>query len=205
MVHAENLFSLRAGLEHASYFKSVPWCAAIIKDPKYTTSPTITRLPKPSGEDAFFAKTLQTPDTIKRLLTINSVPDPLRDPPIQEVFVFFEVGSGVNGYPNTCHGGFVATMLDEVMGIVLNVIQLYENSESGRNDSISHMTAYLNTTYLAPVPTPSIILATAKVAKVDGRKMWINGTLEDSQRRVMARSESLYIQAKKDPRSSVKL
>ncbi|KIW08150.1 uncharacterized protein PV09_01082 [Verruconis gallopava] len=205
MVHAENLLHYRAGCENLGYFKSVPWCAAIINNPKYVPSVTPTRLPKPTGEDEFFAKTLQTEDTIKRLLTINSIPDPSRDPPIKEVLVFFEVGKGVNGYPNTCHGGFVATMLDEVMGLVLNVIQLYENSKTGRNDKISHMTAYLNTRYLAPVPTPGIILATATVVKQEGRKMWIKGTLEDSERKIMAESESLYIQAKKDPRASLKL
>jgi acyl-coenzyme A thioesterase PaaI-like protein len=204
-VHTDSIVGLRAGLEHADYFKSIPWCAAIINDPKYTTSPTVTRLPKVSGEDSFLAETLQTKDTISRMTTINSVPDPSLNPPIKEVLVFFEVGNGVNGYPSTSHGGFVATMLDEAMGIILNVVQLYENSKSGRNDNISHMTAYLNTTYLAPVKTPGIILATATVTKHEGRKMWISGTLEDSERKVMARSESLYIQAKKDPRASVKL
>jgi thioesterase superfamily protein 4 len=205
MVTPEDLLSVRAGLEHLEYFKSIPWCAAIINNPKYEPSPTITRVPKPTGEDAFIAKTLHTPDTIRRMLTINSVPDPSQDPPIKEVFIFFDVGSGVNGYPNTCHGGFVATMLDEVMGIILNVIQIYNNSRTGRKDSITHMTGYLNTKYLSPVPTPGILLATARVVKQEGRKMWIEGTLENNKRRVMAQSESLYIKAKKDPRASVKM
>lgn len=205
LVNIDSIVGLRAGLEHAEYFKSVPWCGAIMNDTAYTTSPTVTRLPKVSGEDSFIAETLQTKDTILRLTTINSVPDSSRNPPIEEVLVFFEVGNGVNGYPDTAHGGFVATMLDEVMGIVLNVIQIYENTKTGRNDNISHMTAYLNTTYLAPVRTPGIILATARVTKQEGRKMWISGTLEDSERKVMAKSESLYIQAKKDPRASLKL
>jgi acyl-coenzyme A thioesterase PaaI-like protein len=201
----ENLVGLRAGLEHVDYFKSVPWCAAIINDPRYTISPTVTRQAKASGEDAFFAKTLKTDDTIVRLLTINTLPDESLHPAIQEVFVFFEVGSGVNGYPDTCHGGFVATMLDEAMGLVLNVVQLYENSKTGRHDDINYMTAYLNTSYLSPVRTPGIILATAKVIKEEGRKIWVNGTLEDSERNVLTKSESLYIQAKKDPRAGVKL
>ena len=197
--------SLRGGLEHIEYFKSIPWCAAIINDPKYIPSPAVTRQSKVSGEDSFFAQTLQTDSTIKRLLIINSKPDPSLNPPIQEVYVFFEVGSGVNGYPDTCHGGFVATMLDEVMGIVLNVNQLYENSKTGRSDNINHMTAYLNTGYVAPVRTPGVILATAKVAKQEGRKLWVNGTLEDKERNVLSKSESLYIKPKKDPRAGTKL
>ena len=185
------------------YFKSIPWCAAIINDSGNIPSPAVTRTAKVSGEDSFFAQTLQTDDTIKRLMIINSKPDPSLDPPIQEVFVFFEVGSGVNGYPDTCHGGFVATMLDEVMGIVLNVNQLYENSKTGRSDNINHMTAYLNTAYVAPVRTPGVILATAKVAKQEGRKLWVNGTLEDKDRNVLSKSESLYVKPKKDPRENL--
>jgi acyl-coenzyme A thioesterase PaaI-like protein len=204
-IKADTFVEFRVGLEHVSYFKSIPWCAAIINDPKFTAAPTTTRIPKKSGEDAFFGKTLQTPDTVIRCLTVCSVPDDSLDPPIQEAIMFFEVGSGVNGYPNVCHGGFVATMLDEVTGTILNVNQVYGNNKTGRNDLITHMTGYLNTRYLAPVPAPGIILATAKVAKVEGRKLWINGTLEDSQRRVMAQAESLFIQAKTDPRARTKL
>jgi len=96
-------------------------------------------------------------------------------------------------------------MLDEVMGIVLNVNQLYENSKTGRSDNINHMTAYLNTGYVAPVRTPGVILATAKVAKQEGRKLWVNGTLEDKERNVLSKSESLYIKPKKDPRAGTKL
>jgi len=194
---------LRAGLEHVPYFKTVPWCAALINHPNYTQTPTISRLPKQTGEDSFFAETLQTKDTIKRCLTINSKPDDSLDPPVQEVLTFFELGGGVNGYPNVCHGGFVATMLDEVMGILLNVNQEYENDRSGGNQVITHMTAYLNTKYLAPVPTPGVILATANVEKQEGRKIWIKGTLKDNQGKELTIAECLYIQAKNDPRAKI--
>lgn len=194
---------LRAGLEHIPYFKTVPWCAALINDPKYTRTSTVSRIPKQTKEDSFFAETLQTQDTIKRCSTINSIPDDSLDPPIQEVLTLFELGSGLNGFPNIAHGGFVATMLDEIMGILLSVNQEYKNDKSGGNEVITHMTAYLNTKYLAPVPTPGIVLATANVVKQEGRKMWIKGTLKDSEGRELTVAECLFVQAKKDPRAKI--
>ena len=56
------------------------------------------------------------------------------------------VGDGLNGYPQICHGGFVATMLDEVCGIliVLNMEKSIERvKESGGTStpSMNYMTA----------------------------------------------------------------
>ena len=40
---------------------------------------------------------------------------------IQEVRTLMDLGNGVNGHPDICHGGFVATVLDEVIGILLTL------------------------------------------------------------------------------------
>jgi acyl-coenzyme A thioesterase PaaI-like protein len=119
--------------------------------------------------------------------------------------VFFEIGSGVAGYPGVCHGGFVATMLDECMGILLNVNQLYKNLKSGIDGPLSHMTGLLNVNYKSPVPTPGIILATAKISRQEGRKIWIEGTLQDSERKILATSDSLFITTNRSPVANGKL
>jgi thioesterase superfamily protein 4 len=191
----------RAGIEHVKYFKTIPWCRTIIENPAYHTSPTNSRVPKGSTEDSFFAETLQTDRTIRKCLTINTAPDDTLDPPIREVATFFELGNGVNGFPNICHGGFVATLLDEQMGILLSVNQEYLHRENGEGVDISSMTAYLNMKYLAPVMTPGIVLGTAKVEKVEGRKIYIRGAIEDSEGKELTVAECLFIKAKKDPRA----
>jgi thioesterase superfamily protein 4 len=192
---------LRAGIEHVNYFKNIPWCRTIIENPTYQTSPTNSRLPKGSTEDSFFAETLQTDRTIRKCLTLNTAPNDTLDPPIREVITFFELGNGVNGFPNICHGGFVATLLDEEMGILLSVNQEYLHREKGEGGDITSMTAYLNMKYLAPVTTPGIVLGRARVVKAEGRKIYIRGAIEDSEGKELTVAECLFIKAKKDPRA----
>jgi thioesterase superfamily protein 4 len=194
---------LRTGLGHVDYFKTIPWAAEIIKQPNHTITPTLSRVVKGSTEDSFFAETLQTERTIRKCLTLNTRPDEKSDPPVREVFTFFELGNGVNGFPNISHGGFVATLLDEEMGILLTVNQQHLNKQTGRDDEITSMTAYLNIRYLAPVRTPGIVMGTAKVVKSEGRKLYVRAALEDENRKELAVAECLFIKAKSDPRANI--
>ena len=181
-------------------FNDIPWCAELIKDPSFEYSPTYSREPKDSGEDSFFAETLQTDRTIRRCLSINSRPNPNLNPPIHEVRTFLELGNGLNGYPNVCHGGFVATILDEVMGVLLTINQKWMRQRRGAGEHITQMTASLNIKYRRPVKTPGTILAIAKITKTEPRKWWIRATIEDSGRRELAIGEALFVEAKSDPR-----
>jgi thioesterase superfamily protein 4 len=37
----------------------------------------------------------------------------------QNIVTILELGDGLNGYPSICHGGFVATTMDEVCGVLI--------------------------------------------------------------------------------------
>jgi thioesterase superfamily protein 4 len=194
---------LRAGIEHIDYFKTIPWCCKIIDNPLYTTSPTNSRLPKPSTtEDSFFAETLQTGRTIRKCLTLNTLPQTTDNTelPIHSVLTFFELGNGVNGFPNIAHGGFVATLLDELMGILLSVNQEYNHRERGEKLEMDYMTAYLNMKYSAPLRTPGVVLGRAWVDKVESRKIWIRAVLEDEEGKGLTSAECLFVKARVNPR-----
>lgn len=98
---------------------SVPWVATLTSDPDWTLAKTASRLPKASGEDSFFAETLASDRTIRSLFTFRPTHEVEEDLVYKEVRTVTEVGDGVNGYPQVCHGGFVATLLDEVCGILI--------------------------------------------------------------------------------------
>jgi thioesterase superfamily protein 4 len=118
--------------------KSIPWAAALINDPKWTPATTASRFPKPSGEDSFFAETLATERTIRALLTLRPVKEEEGDQAYTEIVEMIDLGDGLNGFPQIALGGFVATMLDEVCGvlIVLNVEKKIERLRKlGRLDS----------------------------------------------------------------------
>lgn len=108
---------------------STPWCAALLSDPAWEPAQTWSRVAKPhrdGGADSFFAETLATNRTIVNCLTLR--PKDLNDgwiegkegePAYREVRTIMELGDGLNGHPKICHGGFVATMLDEVTGVLI--------------------------------------------------------------------------------------
>ncbi|KAF2138075.1 uncharacterized protein K452DRAFT_291115 [Aplosporella prunicola CBS 121167] len=180
----------------SSDLSRIPWCAHLLADDRFVVRPTSSRQPKSSGEDSLIAETLQSDRTIRLWLTQHRKPDHAASPAIPAVRAFLQLGDGLNGYPATCHGGLIATLLDEIMGVLLtaNVDHTNRNAKTARG--LSSMTAYLNVSYKKPLPLPAVILATARYAKVVGRKQYISAALEDGNGRAYATAEALFIEIK---------
>jgi thioesterase superfamily protein 4 len=122
-------------------FSSIPWAAALINDDRWTPTPTISRILKPSGEDIFFAETLNTDRTIRKCLTLKPAAEEDGELAYKELMTILEFGEGLNGYPGILHGGFVATILDEVCGLLI-VINVDERVyRMGSQHSKSYFTA----------------------------------------------------------------
>ncbi|KAF2191419.1 hypothetical protein K469DRAFT_720423 [Zopfia rhizophila CBS 207.26] len=189
--------------ESIERFNQVRWCADMIKDPAWTPTNTASRVPKPSSEDSFFAETLGTNRTIRYLLTLRPTKLADEDPEIREVRTFMDLGDGLNGYPDICHGGFVATILDEILGVLitLNMEKRIKNARMGgpHSEPVPLYTAYLTTNYKKPVPTPGVILCTAKFVKQERNKTYVRGTIEDGQGTVYASGDGMFV----EPRSKI--
>ncbi|KAH7088291.1 HotDog domain-containing protein [Paraphoma chrysanthemicola] len=181
---------------------SVPWAADLINDPKWTRTRTASRLPKASGEDSFFAETLSTDRTIKAFLTLKPTEEVNDDFAYHEIVTIVQVGDGLNGYPQILHGGFVATLLDEVCGILIVVnlersIERVKESGGTSTPSMNYMTAYLNTIYKNPVPAPGTIKCTAKLERRDGRKLYVRSTIENGATGVVCTiGEAMFVEVK---------
>jgi acyl-coenzyme A thioesterase PaaI-like protein len=181
------------------YFKTVPWAADLINDPTWEPVDTSTRVPKQTTEDAFFAETLNTERTIRRILTLRPRARKGGELEISQVRTILEVGPGVNGHPGLAHGGFVATLLDEVFGILI-AFKLKAEKEGARNQgwetrNLPIFTAYLKTNYKKPVPTPSVLLCTATFDRREGKKIFVSGTVEDGKGLVYVTAEALFIES----------
>lgn len=183
-----------------TFFQSIPWCASILDDSRRVIIPTNSRFPKESTEDAFFGDTLNTDRTVSACVSLYKTPvSP--NAQIEEVTTLLSLGPGVNGYPHVCHGGMIATILDEVMGILLSVNKDREENSTrtttGRSPSPSErmatVTAELLVKYLKPVATPQTVCVKVWVSKYEGRKLWVQGTIEDEKCTVLARGEGLFV------------
>ncbi|KAJ9164748.1 hypothetical protein NKR19_g1013 [Coniochaeta hoffmannii] len=166
----------------------IPWCAKLINDKTLTAYISPSRQVKPDGADKLFNSTLKTETTIAEYVALYKPPPDTGDGPIAELKGILTLGPDVNGFPNVCHGGIVATLLDEVMGELINV-----NLKHRTIKRTSYMTGYLNTSYKGKVTTPGTYLVVARMGKVDGRKLFISATVEDGQGAVLAKGEALFI------------
>jgi acyl-coenzyme A thioesterase PaaI-like protein len=90
------------------------------------------------------------------------------------------LGKAFEGAPGRAHGGVVAALLDEVMGL-MNVI----------HGAIA-FTAQLDTTYHAPTPVGEPIVARAWLARHNDRKQFVEATLHANDL-LVASAKALFI------------
>ncbi len=92
----------------------------------------------------------------------------------------FHLGVAYEGPPGHVHGGWVATILDQVLGVVPAMI--------GRPG----LTAYLNVTYRRPTPLGDLSAA-AWVAERGEWKTLVKGEVYDAEGQVTAEAEGLFV------------
>ncbi|KAK7517586.1 HotDog domain-containing protein [Phyllosticta citriasiana] len=175
-------------------FLSIPWSAKLLADPQFELSPTDSRIPKPTTEDSFVAETLQSQRTVRTWVTQHRLPADYPSYPIREARSFLQLGDGVCGFPGVCHGGMVATLLDEVTGVLLTANAKETDRRAGTTEGLKSFTAYLNVSYKKPLSAPGLALAVAKIKKVEGRKIYILSSLEDGLGAVFASAEVMFIE-----------
>lgn len=83
-----------------------------------------------------------------------------------ELFVFYHLGPRICGHKGIIHGGLLATLLDE--SLCRCGFQVLPHKVG--------VTASLNIQYCSPTPADSHIVLKAKTSKLDGRKVWVEGT-----------------------------
>ncbi len=90
------------------------------------------------------------------------------------------LGRAFEGPPGRAHGGAIAALFDEAMGLV-NLL-----------DEVLAFTAQLDISYLAPTPLGEPIIARAQMTRRDGRKIFAEATLSAGET-VCATASALFI------------
>lgn len=100
----------------------------------------------------------------------------------QEKFICrFRLSKRYTGPPGHCHGGIIATILDEAMGKV-NVPR-----------NVVAVTAEITVNYLKPVPLNKPLLVESWEVKVKGRRHIYTAQIMNQKGEVLARSRGLFI------------
>jgi acyl-coenzyme A thioesterase PaaI-like protein len=189
--------------DDTTHFQSIPWVAAHLQDPEFVTIPIPSRVFKSSTEDSFFSTTINSPSTISACVTQYRTPPPNAKPfrpkaiPTDELRTFVTLGSDLNGWPGVLHGGMVATLLDEFMGLILNL--RLGGGEPGQEGPV---TAFLNTKFVRPVQTPGTVVVGTRITEEKEMRKWkIEGDIRDGEGNILASSECLYILPKSAAKS----
>ena len=203
-----------------AFFRAIPWCADLLSDPDYTVVPSRFGKPNAGRQGELFTRTLATDDTVSACVyqirnsqhndSTDSVSEALPHM-VPEVRTFIFTGPGLNGWPGIAHGGFVSSIIDEVMGFLINSNTRATEAAGNPSDGGSGvpkkapastvMTAELTTRYRRPVPTGEALLIRAWADKIEGRKIIVKATLEDSERQVLSEGIGLFIALKPGAKS----
>ncbi|OAF60104.2 hypothetical protein VC83_02854 [Pseudogymnoascus destructans] len=176
-----------------THFLTHPWCAALLSAPDTTLLPTPSRVPKESTEDSFFAITLRTGDTIPYMLSFSSprpsdgvVADAATDPsapPLapgigtEQVSTLFALGDALNGYPTTAHGGLIAALFDEAMGVSMMRLRSSAANPKCPLAGTDIVTASLKVDFVRRLATPGVVVVRVWVAERRGRKWVLEGEM----------------------------
>lgn len=198
------LRAARVDPKELKFFSSKPTTRKWLDNLEYSPIITAARIPMIDKEDEFLGKTLQTDDTIRNWLTLVSnvtFPPPSATVPTMglrgasgvdtpDVLIFFHLGSGVNGFRETAHGGLLCTLMDEALAMVVELCRA--TSSSSREEMY---TARLNISFRRPVKTPGTLIAKAWLEKREGRKWTVKGLLENSDGELSVEADGLWIAA----------
>src|SRR5271163_4085161 len=93
----------------------------------------------------------------------------------------FRLGKRYTGPPGHCHGGIIATILDEAMGKV------------NKRRNVVAVTSEMTVNYLKPVPLRQPLRVESREVRVKGRKHINTAEILNEKGDVLARSQGLFI------------
>lgn len=118
---------------------------------------------------------------------IGRNPVVVNDDEAGRLLAFYHLGDRIAGHVGIVHGGVSATLLDECMG----------RASFPRLAGKIGVTAKLELQYRAPIPSGTFVLVRATTTKVEGRKAWVEGVIEDAtDGKVFVEATALFIEPK---------
>lgn len=175
--------------DEVNHFRSIPWCAKHLEAPDLVATPVFSRVPGPRFHDALLSQTLRTQDTIVAFACFYPRPRSEREV-LPALKAFVTLGNLVSGYPGVSHGGVTMTLLDEA----LSLLAPGSRWRAYREGVPGVVTAYLNAKFVREVRLPGTYMISVWLRKAEGRKMFVEGVMEDENGQEVARADALFLQ-----------
>jgi acyl-coenzyme A thioesterase PaaI-like protein len=168
-------------------FASVPWCSELLSNPDVEVCIPPCRASGKDVEYELWERTLSTSNTIPEFLALYTRTEK-NDSRIHNIKLLANLKNGLDGFPGVCHGGMVATLLDESM-----VSLILMNVSRGALSCPWYGTVSLNLLFQKPVKTPATVLVAVNLDKVEGRKLHITATLQDGSGKALAKCSAMFV------------
>ncbi|GKT44890.1 acyl-coenzyme A thioesterase THEM4 [Colletotrichum spaethianum] len=188
-----------------AHFQAISWVAKEVSEPNIIIREPVSRVFDPEVRAfEFWGSTLHSATTVPFFIGAYYLP-PESDErtldaegpdqrPFDQRFVtrsrfFLTLGRGVSTMDKSlCHGGVVASILDECAGAICWI-----NKAHGFLEFLPQVTMSLNISYLKPVPTMSTVAVTAFLRRIDGLKLDVDVMLMNEVGTVLAKAEAVYV------------
>ena len=164
-----------------------PWFSALLNDATLKPMQTSGRRSDHTASSTLMSRTLNSEDTISACQSFFKIPshtltagDELN---LGEMQIFYCLGNGLDGHDGVCHGGFLSAALDHAMGSLARAYPA----------GTSIYTKYLHIDFIKPLPVPGPVLSRTWMTKVQDRKLWICGRMEDEQGHPYVTAEGLFV------------
>ncbi|KAL3140961.1 hypothetical protein ABBQ32_005483 [Trebouxia sp. C0010 RCD-2024] len=108
----------------------------------------------------------------------------------KKYYTVLQLGREVCGFPTIVHGGFTATVMDETLGFLLFALKKQQALPFWG----PAYTAHLEVEYKAKISAGSVVLCTAEIESMEGRKLWMKSTVKDGPTgKVYATARALFV------------
>ncbi len=162
----------------------LPWCKDLFARPDFKVAYFPDRHPPPPadvrGKFVLFSETLWTEKTIRAWCPFT-LEDPSNTVSPYTHGLLVALGDGLDMTTGNLGGGITATLMDVAMSFAATRVHG------------APVTVKLDLDYKNPITTPCVLVCNVHVTKIEGRKCFTRGTIEDGKGKVLAQATSLFV------------
>jgi acyl-coenzyme A thioesterase PaaI-like protein len=179
-----------------AHFRTIPWCAALIDAPGAVCFISGCRNPASPMDNQLLGNVLATEDRVAHMLCVLEPADAANaqggpSQIVRRVHTLIATGDGISGYPGVVQGGAVMALIDDSLGVVLEINMVLH--KEGAPFQTNAVTSTMDVQFRRPVPTGAPVRIEAWLDAVDGRRSTIACRLVDGDGVELAKCKSKWV------------
>ncbi|KAF1962989.1 hypothetical protein CC80DRAFT_102274 [Byssothecium circinans] len=203
-----------ASAEQIEAFATIKWATALLRSSEWNIRSRFRDFHLDADPDLFCRETMSANNGLQQWVELYENPAPGSTLTARTVSLC-KFGEGLMGFPTTCHGGAVMTMMDEALGWAMIVQETMgsrtdpadwakrynENSKSMLKERAPLekalkgylVTAHLEMKFLRPVHCPGVVGIEVKIVEDKGYKMKLRAIIKNGDGTPLVQADALWV------------